>query len=72
MSTDPYKDILNRAAAELTPEQQAKLANELYRGVARKSGGRTRITDLDGLGKEVWEGIDPDEYLAKERNSWDG
>ena len=27
---------------------------------------------LEGLGAEIWKGIDPDEYVAKERDSWDG
>ncbi len=26
---------------------------------------------LEGLGKEIWEGIDPLEYIRKERASWD-
>ncbi len=27
--------------------------------------------DLRGLGKEIWEGIDPAEYIDEERRSWD-
>ncbi len=26
---------------------------------------------LEGLGKEIWEGIDPLEYVRKERASWE-
>jgi plasmid stability protein len=29
------------------------------------------IMDLQGLGKELWEGIDAAEYIRKERDSWD-
>lgn len=29
------------------------------------------ILDLEGLGKELWAGIDTDEYLEQERASWD-
>jgi len=29
------------------------------------------ILQLSGLGREVWEGIDPDEYVRRERESWD-
>jgi len=32
---------------------------------------RTEVQPI-GLGKEIWDGIDPDEYVAKERDSWDG
>jgi predicted RNase H-like HicB family nuclease len=28
------------------------------------------ILQLSGLGREVWEGIDPDEYVRRERESW--
>ena len=30
------------------------------------------ITELQGLGKEIWEGIDPQEYVERERQSWSG
>jgi hypothetical protein len=30
------------------------------------------LLELEGLGKEVWEGINVKEYLNQERNSWDG
>jgi hypothetical protein len=73
MATDPYDELLKRAQQELDSEQQQKLADALYQRAARKNGGRQyNITDLKGLGKEIWEGIDPDEYVAKERDSWDG
>ena len=29
------------------------------------------VTRTAGLHKEVWEGIDADDYLQKERESWD-
>lgn len=29
------------------------------------------ILDLEGLGKELWEGIDAAEYVEAERRSWD-
>lgn len=29
------------------------------------------ITELAGLGKEIWEGIDVEKYINEERNSWD-
>lgn len=28
------------------------------------------LLDLEGLGKDVWEGIDPIDYIDQERNSW--
>jgi len=29
------------------------------------------ILDLQGLGKELWQGIDAAEHVRKERDSWD-
>lgn len=39
---------------------------------ARKSGERTLpgILQLHGLGREIWEGEDPDEYVRNLREGW--
>ena len=72
MATDPYDDILKRAQAELTQEQQQRLCEVLAQYAGRKNGGSHSILDLEGLGAESWKGVDPDDYVAKERESWDG
>jgi hypothetical protein len=30
------------------------------------------ILELEGLGKEVWNGIDAQDYVNQERDSWNG
>jgi hypothetical protein len=30
------------------------------------------ILELEGLGKEIWNGIDAGEYVNQERDSWNG
>ena len=73
MSADSYDDILKRAQDELTTDQQSRLAEELLMRVALRNGGRRyNITDLKGLDNEIWDGIDPDDYAARERDLWDG
>ncbi len=74
MAISSYDEILQRAETELTVAEQNRLATELAIIAARigKGGKRRNITELRGLGKEIWDGIDPDEYVAKERDSWDG
>jgi len=72
MATKPYDEILKRAQSELSAKEQNQLSAELAQSAARKNGKKRSITELRGLGKEIWEGIDPDEYVAKERDSWDG
>jgi hypothetical protein len=37
-----------------------------------RAGSQRSILELQGLGKEVWEGIDADKYVDQERASWDG
>ena len=69
MSAAAYDDILKRARSELSAEEQLKLINELH---GNSSKGRHSILELEGLGKHIWEGIDPDEYVRKERDSWSG
>lgn len=36
------------------------------------SGHRHSILELQGLGKEIWRGIDAQEYIDRERASWNG
>ena len=50
MATDPYDDILKRAQAELTQEQQQRLSEILAQHAGRKNGGSHSILDLEGLG----------------------
>lgn len=38
---------------------------------ALEEPGTLSILELEGLGKEVWKGIDVSKYIEEERNSWD-
>ena len=58
MATTEYRDI--QALSE--PEQQH--ANIDEQGAS--------ILELQGLGKEIWQGIDAQEYVDRERSSWNG
>ena len=35
------------------------------------SASKQNITELKGLGKEIWEDVDAQEYVDRERNSWE-
>jgi hypothetical protein len=77
MSTDidTYQQVL-RQVRKLTPEQQLGLMEELLtllrsQVVAKPGPGHT-VMELEGLGKEIWEGIDAQQYIEEERNSWGG
>ena len=68
-----YEEILQKAGA-LSPDEQLRLISQLAERLQRGSSQerRTSILELQGLGKEIWEGIDPREYIQRERNSWNG
>jgi len=36
-----------------------------------ESTQKVNIYDIKGVGKEVWEGMDAQEYVDKERASWE-
>lgn len=38
---------------------------------SKPSSGKLNLCDIEGLGKDIWAGIDVDEYIQNERASWD-
>jgi hypothetical protein len=68
-----YDDYI-RGIDKLEPEQQLRLVElisaKLYQQIKNKKNGH-KITELHGLGAEIWKPIDVDEYLEQERSSWD-
>lgn len=73
MST--YHEVRSLAES-LTPNEQIQLIEELL-GLIRQRVTLTpkpqrSILELRGLGKEVWHGIDAQDYVNQERESWNG
>jgi len=58
----------------LSRVEQLRLISELaeYLRVHTTPEKRTSILELQGLGKEIWQGLDAQEYVDRERKSWDG
>jgi hypothetical protein len=59
----------------LSPDEQLSVITsvlELIRRQPRPAGPRRSILELEGLGKEIWEGIDAQEYVDKERGKCSG
>lgn len=82
-----YRDGMSEKERQRTPYDRAKRSVQaLGRGdqlrliaeiVVRLSGEVDRqpsrsLLELQGLGKDVWQGVDADEYLRRERSSWNG
>jgi hypothetical protein len=77
---------LNKLLEELTPAEQAEVETFAAFLLARRSREKLRlltdeasaeepqhsILELKGLGKEIWSGIDAQEYVDQERHSWHG
>jgi hypothetical protein len=73
MSTTAYYEVLSRIQ-RLTPADQLRLLEELAVLVRRQVTSRAQrsILELQGLGKEIWQDIDAQEYIDRERASWNG
>jgi hypothetical protein len=69
MAMQTNLEALIEAAKHLSDEERKKLVEALH---PRSEASQLRhITEMRGLGKELWLGIDPQAYLNAERDSWD-
>ena len=68
-----YEQLLTQAG-QLEAADQLRLLEGLAVLVRQRMAPapRSNITALRGLGREVWQGIDAQEYVNKERAAWDG
>ncbi|BAZ66029.1 MAG: hypothetical protein KME28_24330 [Pelatocladus maniniholoensis HA4357-MV3] len=70
-----YQEVLQQAQS-LTPEEQIRLIEDLSslirQRVTMTSKPKHSILELRGLGKEIWNSIDAQEYVNQERDSWNG
>lgn len=74
MATPSYKAV-RRMIESLTREEQLRLVREVAGhdpAVERHSEGPASIMELCGLGQEIWDGIDAQQYVSRERFSWNG
>ncbi len=73
MSTYAYDEILEQIQ-RLTPDQKLQLLEDVAAMLRHQVRARPKhsIMELEGLGKEIWEGIDAQEYVNQERASWRG
>lgn len=67
-----YDQLL--AQASQLPTDQLRLLEDLAALVRQRMTPvpSHSVTALRGLGKEVWQGIDAQEYVDRERAVWDG
>lgn len=64
-----------REAESLTLEEQSQLIKLLLDRVLpsaeRQADMPHSLKELRGLGKEIWEGMDAQDYINQQRDEWD-
>jgi tRNA threonylcarbamoyladenosine modification (KEOPS) complex Pcc1 subunit len=65
---------LRRQIEDLTPDEQLRLLVEIASLVGRHVSPKPKRSsmELEGLGKEIWQGVDAQDYVDQERASWNG
>jgi hypothetical protein len=63
----PTLEELIQAASRLTREERERLIHALIQPAIEPAH---EITELRGLGKEVWNNFDAQDYINAERDSW--
>ncbi len=73
MATSTYLDILGRVQ-HLSTAEQLRLLEDLAALVRQHVEDQPRhsLLELQGLGKEVWDAVDGQDYVDRERDSWTG
>jgi hypothetical protein len=73
LATASYKSALE-IAASLSRDEQLRLIQELTVRAAQTptTEQETSLLTLCGLGQEIWRNMDAQEYVRRERSSWNG
>ena len=74
--TNRVEKIYKRHIRSLPVHEQQQLLELIERDLATQSAltssvPKHSIMELHGLGKEIWKGIDAQEYVNKLRKEWD-
>jgi hypothetical protein len=73
MSTYNYYEILSRIQS-LSQADQLRLLEDLAAIIRQQAIAEPlhSILEFEGVGEEVWKGINVQEFIDQERDSWDG
>lgn len=72
MTTYAYQEMLSNIQ-QLSLDEQLRLLEDLAEQIRHRVSSKRKhsILELEGLGQEIWKGIDAQEYINQERDSWD-
>jgi hypothetical protein len=71
--TPSYDDYV-RGIDKLNPQEQLSLLEIISARLKNRLNIKERkhsLLELEGLGKEIWDGIDPQKYIRQERETGD-
>lgn len=74
MDVESISEIYERHIKPLPALQKLQLLALVARELAEQASDQTTaysILELHGLGKDIWEGIEPQEYVRTLREEWD-
>jgi hypothetical protein len=71
MSNDAYNTALNQVQ-QLSPDEQFQLLEDLAVMLRQRNAHKPQhsILEFEGLGKELWERVNVEDYINEERDSW--
>ena len=64
-------DAARKGGAESAPTQVSTHNASAAKGEQTAHGWLEGLLEMEGLGKEYWKGIDPDEFVRKLREGWE-
>lgn len=66
-------ETIYREISKLPANEKMILLSKLISEISTyiESTRKVNIYDIKGVGKEIWEGMDAQEYVNKERASWE-
>lgn len=76
MATMTAKEIYEQLVKHLPPEERLHLVDMVTKDLAPRTldepeKNKRSIMELHGLGAEIWEGVDAQEYVNELRSEWD-
>lgn len=75
MATTNAQEIYKRYLSSLPATERLRLLAMLAQGLASENSAakpaKRNIMELQGLGKEIWKGIDAQSYIDQLRDEWE-
>ena len=71
MTPKEYHNLLS-SLSRLSRQQKVEMLTELTCQLRSDKGPRRSIMELAGLGKEIADGTDAQDFVNQERDSWNG